>query len=108
MVWNQLKEREEKVHPHACGEYALPSYVQVPVAGSSPRLWGVYALLHRQTHPVRFIPTPVGSIRVDSVIDGLAAVHPHACGEYSDTELQGPIWSGSSPRLWGVSRRYGN
>ena len=101
---NKIKglSQDMSVHPHACGEYPYISVEQHNTRGSSPRLWGVFSLDEWVFVYYRFIPTPVGSIVARDSQSCAFSVHPHACGEYSDTELQGPIWSGSSPRLWGV------
>ncbi len=32
--------RIRSVHPHACGEHALPSFLTLRACGSSPRMWG--------------------------------------------------------------------
>ena len=90
------------VHPHACGEYYCAEDRSPRFDGSSPRLWGVLVDFYSDIGITRFIPTPVGSIARKKRSKRYFTVHPHACGEYSLTELQGPIWSGSSPRLWGV------
>ena len=50
------------VHPHACGEHAgLRRYTYVQ-HGSSPRVWGAYAVLGPLAAARRFIPTRVGSM----------------------------------------------
>ena len=50
------------VHPHACGEHQITQTTFLPLAGSSPRLWGTSRGEHPFTILIRFIPTPVGNI----------------------------------------------
>ena len=70
------------VHPHACGDFGEAYTPVVPVAGSPPRLWGLYddRLLDSPGH--RFTPTPVGTL--------------------SDQNESPHRYSGSPPRLWGL------
>ena len=90
------------VHPHACGEHALPSSPVACRCGSSPRLWGAFLGHFRQLLRPRFIPTPVGSMVFTPVLIRATAVHPHACGEHSWLESTRLVPCGSSPRLWGA------
>ena len=70
------------VHPHACGAYAMVSFMLLFVCGSSPRLWGI-----RVANLPSFTPS---------------SVHPHACGAYSVLIPTSCATLGSSPRLWGI------
>ena len=90
------------VHPHACGEHDLNEAFVSGMSGSSPRLWGTF--IEDKDIPIntRFIPTPVGNICADDVIQHLFAVHPHACGEHEDEDIPVNAFYGSSPRLWGT------
>ena len=49
------------VHPHACGEHVRQQHHAVPVAGSSPRVWGTPAFQVAGALAIRFIPTRVGN-----------------------------------------------
>ena len=55
------RRKTTAVHPHACGEHAVPASRPAHKAGSSPRMWGT----PRHTVPRgalhRFIPTHVGN-----------------------------------------------
>ena len=92
------------VHPHACGEYNPCRAHHYITSGSSPRLWGVFGQDESVLIQHRFIPTPVGSIQRRQNTPHIHPVHPHACGEYVPSMFWCRVWSGSSPRLWGVSR----
>ena len=93
------------VHPHACGEHA-PQFAEIScVFGSSPRLWGTFEGAKPDPSISRFIPTPVGNIATVKASTRYSSVHPHACGEHSAANSSSVIVSGSSPRLWGTSRR---
>ena len=91
------------VHPHACGEYFGIITIFIYCLGSSPRLWGVYGDISCPPLFIRFIPTPVGSIKVQPIGPCFLPVHPHACGEYTLCRHVLRSGFGSSPRLWGVS-----
>ncbi len=52
--------------------------------------------------PTRFTPTPVGNMKAPATGVGVATVHPHACGEYTDCPKLGVAATGSPPRLWGI------
>ena len=76
-------------------------------AGSSPRMWGIH---HRRTcgpERSRFIPTHVGNTSTARGNVSLAAVHPHACGEYWRGLTRQITPHGSSPRMWGIRGRRG-
>ncbi|KUG18905.1 hypothetical protein ASZ90_011377 [hydrocarbon metagenome] len=50
----------------------------------------------------RFIPTHVGnSTRLDREVKEVT-VHPHACGELTDSGAGSAASIGSSPRMWGT------
>ena len=90
------------VHPHACGEYGKCAICGTKMNGSSPRVWGIRQQHESENARARFIPTRVGNTHGTTAPLRAAAVHPHACGEYS---LKLPCTSpphGSSPRVWGI------
>ena len=90
------------VHPHACGEHALPHSMGVTFDGSSPRMWGTLLMIVFGIFIARFIPTHVGNTR--GIVSELApvTVHPHACGEHGNAALACSNHHGSSPRGWGT------
>ncbi len=90
------------VHPHACGEHALPKRISQEIQGSSPRLWGTRHIRRGYGSRDRFIPTPVGNTHSEARAPPGAAVHPHACGEHSISPASMAVAAGSSPRLWGT------
>ena len=96
------KMKKPAVHPHACGEYWLPSSTIRAIYGSSPRVWGIHHPEARVAHYRRFIPTRVGNTEIPDRCISLIAVHPHACGEYDLTVLTPVAVPGSSPRVWGI------
>ena len=98
------KPEPETVHPHACGSIVYTGGGEFLGDGSSPRLWGVWSSEKLPFFCARFIPTPVGSISEFPRSPRFCPVHPHACGEYATVSVSMKLSSGSSPRLWGVSR----
>ncbi len=106
-MWGTRKHRRVgepglPVHPHACGEHPAPSSSPPPASGSSPRMWGTPRPGRHRTATCRFIPTHVGNTEWRAVGTGVAAVHPHACGEHMPGP-SGPTRNcGSSPRMWGT------
>ena len=103
------------VHPHACGEYAVPErfgdearftptrvgntsdagrtvhprrgeYCRYLVVRVHPHACGEYGLATANEMSSRFTPTRVGNTNGADDFPSDYAVHPHACGEY-------PIWS---------------
>ena len=53
----------------------------------------------------RFIPTPVGNTRRLRRCALPKAVHPHARGEYIQSDSARSVFTGSSPRPWGIHVR---
>ena len=90
------------VHPHACGELNRHRPLSRCYIGSSPRLWGTPGRKPSRTIRGRFIPTLVGNSRAVYCNSPGRTVHPHACGELSDSSLFAFYRGGSSPRLWGT------
>jgi len=95
----------ETVHPHACGEHNSSAVFQNPQIGSSPRLWGTHHLATERRLRYRFIPTPVGNTPLTGIPPDRKPVHPHACGEHIEVQVNGQFLFGSSPRLWGTRIR---
>ena len=115
-------DREETVHPHACGENRLNTMTVTFDFGSPPRLWGKLFDCRRRECPLavhphacgeneytlsppasdqRFTPTPVGKTTTNGALRKRLTVHPHACGENTVPAVyQNPV-AGSPPRLWG-------
>ena len=90
------------VHPHACGEYTSRYFSVRGAFGSPPRVWGIRKIGLADQASVRFTPTRVGNTIARRSSIALAAVHPHACGEYADlTEIVVTL-RGSPPRVWGI------
>ncbi len=52
---------KDAVHPHACGEYAVPDRPAETHRGSPPRVWGIRGTEHQGTGHGRFTPTRVGN-----------------------------------------------
>ena len=90
------------VHPHACGEHILPTYLRTFLGGSSPRMRGTPPMDRAILAIWRFIPTHAGNTFLLIIRPAFTAVHPHACGEH-DLRLVGTHdHSGSSPRMRGT------
>ncbi len=90
------------VHPHACGEYAWKLERRYPHIGSPPRVWGIRWRRRRLLVKSRFTPTRVGNTGPRPPSAAPDAVHPHACGEYTQSAISAPLTSGSPPRVWGI------
>ena len=97
-----VKVIEIPVHPHACGEHVWFVCGVEFYSGSSPRMWGTPHNQHREWQTNRFIPTHVGNTGIPVTKETAAAVHPHACGEHSLSNLVDLLPRGSSPRMWGT------
>ena len=90
------------VHPHVCGEHALPVCGLHRGVGSSPRVWGTRIRSRRADRTWRFIPTCVGNTRSSRRRHHHQAVHPHVCGEHLSCRTGRFNLYGSSPRVWGT------
>ena len=86
-----------------CGEHVMVKCVPFIPVGSSPRVWGTYALEEYAYTWKRFIPTCVGNINRRKEPRMNPPVHPHVCGEHFLSSIVSVILSGSSPRVWGTS-----
>ena len=69
------------VHPHACGEISIAVARSLLRGGTSPRLWGDWAIHHLLRWFHRYIPTLVGRFVSANHNNYFNTVHPHACGE---------------------------
>ena len=90
------------VHPHACGEYGVAASQLFDQGGPSPRVWGIRIMGAAGTVQLRSIPTRVGNTVYPLGYKAPAAVHPHACGEYSPLDIACTLEFGPSPRVWGI------
>ena len=93
---------DHAVHPHARGECSPFEVPTTPIAGSSPRPWGMHFGLSINDTDARFIPTHVGNAKCYSAAIELLTVHPHARGECHATITEAVGLLGSSPRPWGM------
>ena len=101
-TWAFITYPITKVHPHACGEYAMAKFQDKAGVGSSPRMWGIQSLLEWLGVAARFIPTHVGNTTTSRRGMYGPSVHPHACGEYAIAIDASMPAAGSSPRMWGI------
>ena len=92
-------------HPHACGVNDVFSFLHPLQGGSSPRVWGQCGGSLLPCGIRRFIPTRVGTMFTPLIVHSALLVHPHACGDNSDSQFEAWGVSGSSPRVWGQCRR---
>ena len=90
------------VHPHVCGEHCTTCIFSSSSSGSSPRMWGTPGFLRCGGVNGRFIPTYVGN--TSSFFPNIIApsVHPHVCGEHTNSWNASSCMAGSSPRMWGT------
>ena len=90
------------VHPHVCGEHMSRGRGNVPMVGSSPRMWGTRNSDNSGSVYFRFIPTYVGNTHDCTCIYSISPVHPHVCGEHQIFQGLSAFSDGSSPRMWGT------
>ena len=90
-----------KDHPRACGANKLDLYRELVDYGSSPRMRGKPADLHRQGIHDRIIPAHAGQTSTSNSTSKSDKDHPRACGAncFSRGPTQHP--TGSSPRMRG-------
>ena len=81
-TFSPLSKYMPAVHPHACGEYGMPTRCLRMDSGSSPRVWGIRPTKAHVFNDGRFIPTRVGNTSAKFPPSFGSTVHPHACGEY--------------------------
>ena len=96
-------------HPHAYGDKYASSHGDPENWGSSPRVWGQVFIRSDFNHPLRIIPTRMGTSGCQNTVKTWTGDHPHAYGDkYSNPSAKHTI-TGSSPRVWGqapLSKRY--
>ncbi len=76
------KWMDYSVHPHARGEYALPTPSMALPIGPPPRTWGILDSIALARTGKRSTPTHVGNTSRLIRAASKPAVHPHARGEY--------------------------
>ena len=91
----------QAVHPHGCGENAKGEWALTVDQGPSPRVWGKRVVGRELLQPCRSIPTGVGKTFGTASGKRGTAVHPHGCGENSNTSQSPSAQAGPSPRVWG-------
>ena len=77
-------------------------FISKRACGSSPRTWGTSSSSIRRVILLRFIPTHVGNMQSEFLIEISKSVHPHARGEHSCATHRADSPPGSSPRTWGT------
>ena len=102
IIGAMIKEVEETVHPHGCGEHVWNFGHDPAASGSSPRVWGTCYCASRPNRRNRFIPTGVGNIHLPCRRPPRRPVHPHGCGEHGASAVASGPSTGSSPRVWGT------
>ena len=94
------------VHPRACGEHVRAVLYPLDFFGSSPRLRGTRRSVGWWRAWCRFIPAPAGNTVWCPPESIAVAVHPRACGEHVQTDMEAAGYAGSSPRLRGTPERF--
>ncbi len=95
------------VHPRACGEHPDSTCGCCARTGSSPRVRGTLRVGTTLNVSGRFIPARAGNTMSRVTSSSPLAVHPRACGEHPDQEIDDDIHDGSSPRVRGTRFRGG-
>ena len=93
------------VHPHACGDNTTMLSAIHPNTGSPPRVWGQHRSVPALFAVERFTPTRVGTTRSGTPSRCYPAVHPHACGDNTFSNIEQQSLDGSPPRVWGQPTR---
>ena len=96
--------RQQRDHPHACGDKYTLGFPIFTRGGSSPRVWGQESPFKNDKMPLRIIPTRVGTSVARSFQQPVERDHPHACGDKPSIIPRTPPTIGSSPRVWGQDR----
>src|SRR5699024_5641149 len=88
------------VHPHVRGAWKRWWMLSSPVAGPSPRAWGLGGAGDAVHHYRRSIPTCVGLGR--RTLGGVRQppVHPHVRGAWDASSFDDRTELGPSPRAW--------
>ena len=103
MIWRMKLSNTLSVHPHARGDnFALRTLAGF-AGGSPPRPWGQCSTDVLNALPIRFTPTPVGTMQSPARAGRVRAVHPHARGDNNAAPVPASAVSGSPPRPWGQS-----
>src|SRR5579884_547294 len=89
------------VHPHARGDDHHRCSRLCAATGSPPRPWGRWQWLQQVTPPLRFTPTPVGTMTWAGRPYACWTVHPHARGDDAAHCPSSCAACGSPPRPWG-------
>ncbi len=89
------------VHPHVRGDYRSTRSHSRPLAGPSPRAWGLHLPPHGRAGFRRAIPTCVGTTPPPPPPPPRTAGHPHVRGDYNSPRRGTPPLFGPSPRAWG-------
>ena len=92
------------VHPHVRGENVSSFRRSLKSPGSPPRAWGKYGLVFDSLQSVRFTPTCVGKMVIQSIKALDRTVHPHVRGENYGLLKKYISLFGSPPRAWGKFR----
>ena len=93
--------RDNKDHPHACGDKSDLIYGISSTAGSSPRVWGQGSFYGGWLCLRGIIPTRVGTSCLYNTFSMRSKDHPHACGDKHLFNMFTVTHGGSSPRVWG-------
>ena len=95
------------VHPHVRGAYGQVFRRLYRASTVHPHVRGAYdRLLNNGALTERFIPTCVGLTFWSSGRDPKDSVHPHVRGAYAFLQIMPGLNLGSSPRAWGLLRKY--
>ena len=88
-------------HPRACGAHLATSRYAKQFEGSSPRMRGSQARVHRDRSLIGIIPAHAGLTSCQSHKYSSSRDHPRACGAHTATAIMRLDKSGSSPRMRG-------
>ena len=99
-----LKESktEVQVQPRVCGEYTLLHCQQFFLAGSTPRMRGIFMQTREKRFAWRFNPAYAGNIAFFQSRKAVYQVQPRVCGEYLLPTPSPDLLLGSTPRMRGI------
>ena len=88
-------------HPHAYGDKYSLFFYRYRALGSSPRVWGQVTKTGYLPDEFGIIPTRMGTSIAGMPKKTINEDHPHAYGDKKIKSGYSPLFSGSSPRVWG-------
>ena len=91
-----------QVQPRVCGEYSSKIQCVRSMAGSTPRMRGIWNAKKELRNIIRFNPAYAGNMVYQWCMCVGNEVQPRVCGEYAESFRDSLRVSGSTPRMRGI------